>query len=207
MYFSILNCISNADGRYEGNLEHYFKILFSAPNVENPYHNFRHMMHVTWEAYDAINFYNLEKRRGRPLLIAALFHDYGHRGVLGNDKANITIALQNVRHFILPEDKDLLPEIEGLISVTEYPHADCDPTLNAKILRDADMSQTFSDTWLQQIIFGLAKESDKTPLELLRMQPAFISSIVFQTEWAKMKYEEKRAHRLDEVERLLSIIE
>ena len=47
MNSTILNIVNNREGLYEGDLKQYFKMVFEAPNVFNPYHNFRHMLHMT----------------------------------------------------------------------------------------------------------------------------------------------------------------
>ena len=39
--------IANEERLYDGNLTFYFRILFfESRNLQNPYHNFRHMLHV-----------------------------------------------------------------------------------------------------------------------------------------------------------------
>ena len=41
--------IGNEENLYEGNLTLYFRILFyNSNNLNNPYHNFRHTLHVLW---------------------------------------------------------------------------------------------------------------------------------------------------------------
>ena len=41
--------IGNEENLYEGNLILYFCTLFyNANNLKNPYHNFRHTLHVLW---------------------------------------------------------------------------------------------------------------------------------------------------------------
>ncbi|MDT7810135.1 MAG: hypothetical protein QOJ42_51 [Acidobacteriaceae bacterium] len=41
--------IGNEENLYEGNLILYFRILFyNSTNLKNPYHNFRHTLHVLW---------------------------------------------------------------------------------------------------------------------------------------------------------------
>lgn len=41
--------IANEERLYEGDLVVYFRVLFfKADNLNHPYHNFRHMMHVLW---------------------------------------------------------------------------------------------------------------------------------------------------------------
>ena len=204
---SILDIINNIDNLYDGDLKHYFKLIFEAPNVNNPYHNFRHMMHVMWECFDATRFYKLDKRESRTLLISAMFHDFGHKGTISNDKQNIETSLRAVSKYLLEEDKDLLYDIKELISATEFPYTNQELSQNAQILRDADMSQIFSDSWLQQVIFGLALESQITPTDLLKQQLEFIPNIKFNTGWATEKFATQKEVRLKEVKELLNILE
>lgn len=56
---SLDQLINNKYNLYEGNLRAYFQIIFhKAKNLNNPYHNFRHMMHVTWLSYLACKYYS-----------------------------------------------------------------------------------------------------------------------------------------------------
>ncbi len=209
---TILPLILNEEGLYEGDLRYYFKLVFNAPNVNNPYHNFRHLLHVTWEAHNALLFYKnhsdykIFKKAARALLIAALFHDYGHKGVMGGDHENIVTAINAVRKFILDEDKNLLSGIEKLIAATEYPLIDCDLSMPVQIIRDADMSQAFSDTWMQQMVFGLAREYKISATDFLKQQLIFIPNIKFYTEWAKEKFDPQKEEKVSEVKALLEIV-
>src|SRR5437899_12891226 len=75
--------VRNDQDLYEGDLSHYLKVIFNhAINLNNPYHNFRHMFHVLWLCHEACKFYadGLTKRDKRNLLIAAVFHDFDHLG-------------------------------------------------------------------------------------------------------------------------------
>src|SRR5580704_3760633 len=75
--------IGNEKGLYEGDLIFYFQTLFfRSSNLHNPYHNFRHMLHVLWLCYKACLHYEkkLTPREMRNLLVAALFHDFDHPG-------------------------------------------------------------------------------------------------------------------------------
>jgi hypothetical protein len=50
--------IGNDRGLYEGDLTGYFRaLIFHATNLTRPYHNLRHMLHVTWLCYQAAEFY------------------------------------------------------------------------------------------------------------------------------------------------------
>ncbi|MDO8585002.1 MAG: hypothetical protein Q7R85_02680 [bacterium] len=190
---SIPAIINNATGRYEGNLVSYFRSVFNrAENLCNPYHNFRHMCHVLWLCYNACMFYDttLTKREVRTLLIAALFHDFDHTGVPGPDAANIERAIAGLKQHLAPEDAGEFENIAELIKATEFPHTSPSEAvgLSGQILRDADLSQALSVAWIQQVVFGLATEWGKTPLEVLKLQGPFHKNLKFSTEWAKAKF-------------------
>lgn len=181
---------------YEGNLIHYFRVLFTRPtNLWSGYHNFRHMTHVFWLCGLACVFYKdaLTKREMRNLLIAALFHDFDHTGKAGNDDINIELAIRGIRRHVLPEDTKFLPEIEVLIRVTEYPYkqASSDLPHSAQIIRDADLCQSFSVAWIQHVIFGLASEWGKRPIEVLQMQEPFLKALTLNTVWARETFPQR----------------
>jgi hypothetical protein len=192
-YGQIPGIIRNDEGLYQGNLIRYFQIVFfQAQNLENPYHNFRHMFHVLWQCYNACLFYRgvLTSRQVRNLLIAAIFHDYDHSGLLGNDDLNITRAIRELEKHALEEDRESLSDIVTLIRVTEFPYKISSDKLDlsGQIIRDADMTQALSVAWIQQVIFGLGREWKKNPIEVLRLQEGFLSHLVFHTEWAQQLF-------------------
>jgi hypothetical protein len=189
---SILSIIQNHEGTYEGNLESYHRAVFHGKHVWNPYHNYRHICHVTWLCYQACQYYagrwsRLEKRC---LLIAALFHDFNHTGKPVSDSVNIQLAKASLKKHLLPEDRRDFGFILKLIDGTEYPHKvpsdEC--TLAGKVLRDADLCQALDVAWVQQVAFGLSAERGITPREALLMQDRFLSNISFETEWAKERF-------------------
>ena len=50
--------IGNEERLYEGDLTEYFRVLFfKSSNLYNPYHNFRHMLHVLWLRHKACRYY------------------------------------------------------------------------------------------------------------------------------------------------------
>lgn len=210
---SIPIIIRNDEGLYEGNLIQYFRVVFyQARNLFNPYHNFRHMFHVLWLCYQACKFYKdkLTPREMRNLLIAAMFHDFGHSGSIADDDINILVAKRGLERCILEEDKPYLDEIERIMDATEYPHKVPSEELHltGQIIRDADLSQTMSAVWIQQAVFGLAQEWGQKPIEVLRQQGPFISSLKFFTKWARQTFPQSDiAEKLREVEELLSLLE
>jgi hypothetical protein len=211
---NIPQIIRNNGGVYQGDLIHYFRAVFNhARNLRYPYHNFRHMFHVLWLCYQACLFYGklrLTPREMRNLLIAAMFHDFDHSGLMGDDDLNILRAVRGLERHILETDKKFLPDIELLIQATEFPYkipSQC-LDLSGQIIRDADLSQALSAAWVQQVIFGLASEWNKKPIEVFKMQGPFMSGLKFQTEWAKQMFtKDDIAGKIRETEEFLELLE
>ncbi len=210
---NISDVVSNTQDLYEGDLKRYFQAFFkNAKNLNHPYHNFRHMTHVMWLCYCACDFYRKELtgRQMRNLLIAALFHDFNHSGKMGNDSANIKRAVAGLKKHIAEEDKPYFKDIVALIKETEYPPKTdgSDLSLSAQILRDADLSQAFSVAWIQQVIFGLAKEWKKEPIEVLRMQESFLRGVTLLTEWGRQTFTHGDVeNKIKEARQILKILE
>ena len=210
---SLPEIIRNDRMLYEGNLISYFHAVFTyAQNLHHPYHNFRHMFHVVWLCYQACLFYRtaLSPREMRNLLIAAMFHDFDHSGMMGNDDLNIARSVRGFQKHIVAEDHEHAEAIIGLIEATEYPYrisSDKFP-LSAKILRDADLSQAFSPAWVQQVVFGLAAEWNKSPIDVLRAQGPFCRTLKFYTEWGQQTFSKAEIEaKLAEAMELLVLLE
>jgi hypothetical protein len=209
---SLTSIIQNEENLYDGDLAHYLRsVFFSARNLYNPYHNFRHIFHVLWLCHDACLHYkhNLSKRQIRNLFIAALFHDFDHTGRLGNDDINIELAIRGLKKWIAPEDADHLDQIIELIKATQYPYVVPEEALElpGQILRDADMSQCFSVAWIQQVVFGLSEEWNMPPIELFRKQIPFLRALKFHTGWAKEKFGPDIDGKINEVSEFLNILD
>ncbi len=209
---SIPEIIRNSSDVYEGNLIEYFKIVFrSANNLRNPYHNFRHMFHVLWLCYQACIFYGdrLTKREKRNLLIAALFHDFNHTGTQVNDDINIMLATRGLMQFILNEDRTYFMEIIELIKCTEYPYKtpSGEIGLMQQVIRDADLGQVFSTAWIQQVVFGLATEWNREPLDILKIQAPFLRYLRFYSEWGQEMFPESVIkEKIDEANEILGLL-
>jgi len=210
--------IGNEEKLYEGNLISYFRVLFyNSHNLTNPYHNFRHTLHVLWLCRKACQYYRetLTPRQMRHLLIAALFHDFdhpghSHPGERDPDGINIEIAIAGLRRHITADDRASLPEIEALIEATHYPYKTASEELDllGKILRDADVAQVLSPAWIQQIVIGLAEERGVKPIEILRAQTSFLGALSFHTEWAHQMFpQELIKTKIEEAEKLVRILE
>lgn len=187
---SLPQIIINHENLYQGNLIEYFQAFFFLnKGLNNEYHNFRHGTHILFLCHEGARFHrrDLTLRRIRNLLIAAIFHDYDHCGAAGDDAQNIERAIEGLRAVILEEDREHLDDIELLLRGTQFPYVidDSDLPLEGLILRDADMMQAFSVAWIQQVIFGLAAEWQKAPIEVLKMQRGFLGSLAFKTDWGR----------------------
>ena len=210
---SLPQIVRNDQDLYEGDLTHYLKVIFNhAINLNNPYHNFRHMFHVLWLCHEACKFYadGLTKRDKRNLLIAAVFHDFDHLGNSSPDQINIDRAIAGLQAHVAEEDVPHLATIEALIQATHYPYLVPSESLDlpARIIRDADVGQTLTAAWIQQVIFGLAAEWGKTPLDLLQMQSPFLSHLEFGTEWARSTFAREYIDgKINEANELLSLLQ
>jgi hypothetical protein len=166
------------------------------------------MLHVSWLCYQAAKYYRdcFTPRQIRNLLIAALFHDFDHPGqpqprADDPDGINISRAIAALRRHLAPEDRPFLPAIEA----THYPYAVAGEQLDlsGQIIRDADLAQSLSPVWIQQVVIGLARERRVSPLEILKMQPAFLAALSFNTEWARERFPARLvAAKIAETERL-----
>lgn len=209
--------IGNDLGLYEGDLASYFRALFfDAANIDRPYHNLRHMLHVTWLCYQAAEYYRdrLTPRQARNLLIAALFHDFDHPGhphpeADDPDGINIGLAIAGLRRHLVPEDQPFLTAIEGLIEATHFPYTVGGDALDVsgQIIRDADLAQVLSPAWIQQVVVGLARERRVEPLEILRQQPVFLANLSFNTQWARERFPPRLiAAKIAETRQLMALL-
>ena len=205
---TIISIITNKDGTYTGDLKAYFRIIMRAPNVLNPYHGIRHMLHVLWECYQGAIALGIDGDKLRCLLIAALFHDYDHTGQPGDDSKNIERAVAGMKKHLLPEDKKHGTTIESLIRGTHYPHSG-DPSSNLHaLLRDVDLAQGLSESWIELVLFRLGVEKGNTMESMLQQQERFLLNLSeqFQTNWAKRHFSTALSNRLIEVREMMQVL-
>lgn len=201
----------NTDGLYDGTLWHYLPFVLNAPNKLNGYHNTRHTLHVTWMCYEAAKFYqdHLSKRKIRNVLIGGIKHDYGQSGRPVHvipDEENLRVAEASLRSIAAPEDRPYLDDIANIMWATHFPHKHIEhPSLEQRIIRDADLSQALHPAWFDIICIGLGSEWGKTALEMLEIQEPFLRSITFETDWAKERFPpEAIEQKIVEVNKLLA---
>lgn len=163
-------------------------------NDPEMYHNNEHMISVAIISY-WLMVENFTKPK-LPLLIASLFHDFGHTLGKKNDRANIDIALRSVQKLFGEKiDREELDESCRLIYITEYPfqkHNDPE-TLEQACLRDADIlyAMTYDIQQRLRILRRLNLELTGNPnvqdLELLALQAKFWRSVkMFTTQGQKI---------------------
>jgi len=175
------------------------------------------MLHVLWLCHQACRYHQsrLTPRQMRDLLIAALFHDFDHPGhphpgENDPDRVNIPIAIAGLRRYVMSADRAFLPQIEALIEATHYPYKIGSDKLDllGQIIRDADLAQALSPAWIQQVVFGLAKEWEVSPFEVLKGQGSFLAGLSFSTCWAQQLFPQELIQaKIEEVEQLLRLLE
>lgn len=162
-------------------------IINNSKSNNAPYHNINHMLTVTRNVYDALDYlFMLEDERCEELLLAALFHDYNHSMGKEKDDYNVTEAKKGLRDFLESENLEMDIEfMESILDATEYPYKISHHQLNfyQKLIRDCDLCQVFEYDWLKQCVFGLSLEMGFTFKELLAGQKKFLQSITFLTDY------------------------
>ncbi len=202
----MIQMIRNANGRYDGDMVHYYKEVMKAPNANAPYHNVRHMLHIFWETYDGCVQMGLGKREMRNLLIAAMMHDYNHTGIKNDDQVNLDRAIRGLDAIALKQDREHLLDIRQAIMATKYPYGPESYTPNQLILRDADQSQTFSAVWVHSILYGLGSEMEMTFEQMLHLQKPFLEGLKFHTPWGINKFKPLIQPRLKVVSEMIELL-
>lgn len=205
---TIISIITNQEKTYEGDLTHYFRHLWQAKHIRNPYHGLRHTLHVLWLCYQGGTAVELDPLKLRWLLIAALFHDWNHSGKNDPDREQLDRAVHALQHLILPEDKRHGEEIEGIMRATLYPHTDDPKTSMHAIIRDADIAQSLDESWIELILVRLADEQGITPLAMLQAQPPYLQILEqqFHTQWARRTFGKALRERQEEVQAMLAVL-
>jgi hypothetical protein len=155
----------------------------------NPYHNLSHALRV---ANVVIN--EVPEVERTTFLIAALFHDYGHPGVMGEDEKNIERAIQKV--LLLPAKPGTSLEYAAeLIRGTQFPLPEgMTLTPDQGLLRDADFWHTAflgKEDWLQ-VQVGLAAEFGKSLKDWLVGNAGYIETVPTFSKWGRITAEDHR---------------
>ena len=96
-----------------------------------------------------------------------------------------------------------------IIRATQYPYVISTDELNIQqlIIRDADMCQSFEDTWFTHVLLGLSKELKIGLVEFIENQKRFISAIQFNTKWGLEKAEGKTEVLLNRLDKLSEVFD
>lgn len=106
-----------------------------------PYHNANHCFTVAVNTIDAAQYYRLTDIDQLELIIASIFHDWGHSGT-SNEAYNIQQAVNGYTDSVGVYKATSLNHLNiiRLIRATEYPHLPV-VTLAEQIIQDADLLQ------------------------------------------------------------------
>lgn len=163
-------------------------ISLKNPSAHAPYHGYQHLLTVTLNCWEGAQYLGLDSAQAKDLVIAALFHDFGHlqqRTV--QDSANIEAAVVGVRkHFpvcLTSLTEEETERVIGLIRATEFPHAEA-TSLSAGIIQDADMMQTLEPDG-QRFLSGLSAERGRRITSAQNEE--FLDSYEPKTEWGRVR--------------------
>jgi len=169
------------------------------PSNNNPYHSIDHLFTVFSYACDVSEYNKCDNRL--ELLIAALFHDYGHVGKMGDDGKNITVACDAIEEFHKNYAGFDLKYAQFLIKCTQYPYVIeyGDLTEEAKIIRDCDMSYLFEDISIVKNYYGLRTEFGFDLDKFISMQSDFMNKLEFYDDILAMNWKNVKEIRLAEL--------
>lgn len=159
---------------------------------ELPYHNLYHTHCMVEKCVEGANYHNLPYRSIQNLVVAALFHDFAHSGGHKDDAVNINNAILGFNSY---EDRVRsnidANEVRQFIRITQYPYIEEPICIEQRIIRDADLMQSFRSTWKEMILDGLREEMSiklKKELSLEEMaqgQVAFLKNVRPLSGWGK----------------------
>ena len=151
------------------------------PGGDNPYHGTQHLFTVAIRCAEAGNLYDLTQRERRELVLAGLFHDYGHP-LYADDRANIEVAVKGWNRIGVPYSTDVdNTEVERLIRASVFPHSE-PKDIREAIIQDADLMQSLEPD-RERFYEGLSAESGRETDDATTSD--FLSSQEIHTEWAK----------------------
>ena len=166
------------------------------------YHNNRHMIGVAATCTEFESDLWLNDLDRASLLMAALFHDFNHTGTQP-DQVNIDNAIEGLHVAIHSNDLDivaydrnvLFERASAIIACTEFPFV-VEPVSNAqKIMRDADLMQSFKSDGIESIMIGLRNELNRAghtirPKQMYELQKDFYKKVKLYTDYGKAVFSE-----------------
>lgn len=192
-------------------LQKAFKFVVETnPSTYLPYHNTGHMITVATNVLEGATHYSLSENEKNELVIAGLFHDYNHSGGEFKDDVNIQRAIEGLNEFY--KQNDIYTDkgtVISIIEATQYPYVETNPdnlTLQQKIIRDADLMQTYEDNYFQQCILGLKSEFKTPSMDvMLENQIKFLLNANTWTDWGALKYKLNSGRLLSDLAKLQQI--
>lgn len=175
-------------------------VLTRNPSNNLPYHNLLHTLSMVDCCFKAATHYNLPLVSIRPLLVAALFHDFAHSGGKLSDTENIKNAIAGFEHFNMQQNHSQFGHqyqtyVPRFISVTEYPYVVVPHCIEERILRDSDLLSIMYEDWYDRVVIGLGQEMCVkagrviTEREMIEGQLEFLSKVTMFTDWGKQKFQ------------------
>jgi hypothetical protein len=180
-------------------------ILTNSGN-HNAYHNLRHAQHVCQAAWDATLRIedNVDNVRRNSIVIAGLYHDWGHPGSIPtNDADNVARAACKVRE--LPEvprwpfDREMASEAI-LGTVYPLPEGDLESLSDESFfLRDADIWHLAElSAWeFLKVQAGLAAEAGVPLSQWFEGNVGFLAHASTFTNWGKVRAKYHRQRLID----------
>lgn len=194
-----------------GLVDAYRFVVRDNPSNALPYHNLHHTDGLVLQCAEGAAAMGLPSGSYRALLLAALFHDFGHSGGRESDHRNIEVAVGALDDFCDRDRsfEDCRAEAGRIIVTTEFPPV-CDATtLSEKIIRDADRMQITLPGWRTQIFDGLRAEigiamgRQLSLAEMVALQLKFMEGVAWQTSWATERASREWGALIGEVRRLV----
>ena len=190
---------------------------FLEMNTSNnaPYHNLWHTLCMVKFCYEGAKSEELSEDKTTNLLIAALIHDMCHSQGEKSDKENVDRAHEEGRRLYL-DTKFVKGGIFGfkasvgnIIRATEYPYVIPEEKLSHQqaIIRDADLFQSFENTWFTHTTMGLATELKIDLKTFVPLGIEFIKAAKFNTKWGKEKAAREIPVLLGKLEKLQELLD
>ncbi len=194
----------------EYHLDFHFAVLLQKNRSnDSPYHNINHTLCVMNNCHLLAKDENLNKDEITELLIASIYHDFGHS--LGKDVDAVNIERAKKYYLLYSRDSQSTKhKVCMLIETTQYPYIVTENlSLQQKIIRDADSMQFLEENYLQQTIFGfLMSELTMNLKSAIIAQLKFMSTLTFHTDLAKKIASEKmpvRYEMMNYIKKLINI--
>lgn len=151
---------------------------------QHSYHNSQHCYTVAINTILAADYYHLQDKDRLELIIASIFHDWGHSGGQLSDAENINIAVLAYTSSSSAYKAYLDHQsIIRIIRATQYPHIPVSE-LKEQIIQDADLLQYLHEDALEWIeSFNHETGGHHTPKDVA----VFLQSQHFNTKWGKIQ--------------------